>query len=710
MLTRIQIRKIWLDMSENDINESKDQIQACILNLQLSLHLVNLQATYIAPKIANKPLVDKITEIHKLLTTTKVDKDLQECADIYIKKGTTLYEQSVASSVGGFASQMQPKAIAEWLENMQALRVDELSGVAIVPDDDISSPSISQETEETVPTSMQDPQSASVCSPGIVDDDEDEFAAELVQSTIAAGRKFYAEDKYEEAEARLKECLALMRRLSETHRRGYDFNEIHLLLSLCAFHLHDLATAETALLSALERNTDTIAHATLQFEAGAALAVVYARLKKYDLAELNCENAYRGRRKLFGKEHEACYESLALLAYIYDLQSITARADTYRSMIPKDKQETLRQRCEELLQESNHQTSTEDDSNSQTLEDWTIKLGYEPKCVAISAKGMMLAYGEPSDDWSASIMLQALGSDKVTHTLEVMDDTAATCLAFSPSGKNLASGHGGLWRKGWSRHYRRLSIRVWDTSTGQLLLWHRGSWGKTESLCLNSLAFTPDERQLISTHTWDRETRRSRELMPGYTVQTLATGAVLHQSRNTDLWLEDVSSDSSLIALKSSDSVSVFSMKDYSRVQTLEPCLKGLFNKDNDIAGLIPDDDSIHICMRDSGTEMVLKAPRPASMQGVLLRRMGMAFSTDGNIVISLRQIKGEHIYIAVPQLGLWTAVPAQLDTDSVCKFSQGAEYLMFQNGGPLQCCLKALDIRGQLKLAEKLPLSQVDI
>ena len=364
MLTRIQIRKIWLDMSENDINESKDQIQACILNLQLSLHLVNLQATYIAPKIANKPLVDKITEIHKLLTTTKVDKDLQECADIYIKKGTTLYEQSVASSVGGFASQMQPKAIAEWLENMQALRVDELSGVAIVPDDDISSPSISQETEETVPTSMQDPQSASVCSPGIVDDDENEFAAELVQSTIAAGRKFYAEDKYEEAEARLKECLALMRRLSETHRRGYEFNEIHLLLSLCAFHLHDLATAETALLSALERNTDTIAHAMLQFEAGAALAVVYARLKKYDLAELNCENAYRGRRKLFGKEHEACYESLALLAYIYDLQSITARADTYRSMIPKDKQETLRQRCEELLQESNHQTSTEDDSNS----------------------------------------------------------------------------------------------------------------------------------------------------------------------------------------------------------------------------------------------------------------------------------------------------------------------------------------------------------
>ena len=103
-------------MSQEDISECKTQIQAEILNLQLSLQLVNLQATYIAPQLANRTLLEKLEEIQKLVTAQSVDKRLQECADTYLSRGATLYERSVASSVDGFRRQSRPKAIAEWLE------------------------------------------------------------------------------------------------------------------------------------------------------------------------------------------------------------------------------------------------------------------------------------------------------------------------------------------------------------------------------------------------------------------------------------------------------------------------------------------------------------------------------------------------------------------------------------------------------------------
>ena len=190
-------------------------------------------------------------------------------------------------------------------------------------------------------------------------------------------------------------------------------------------------------------------------------------------------------------------------------------------------------------------------------------------------------------------------------------------MAFSFSGKILASGHGVPWRKGFSNHYRPLSIRVWDISTGELTHWHTGSWGTMTNLYINDLAFTPDECHLISIHAYHRKALRKDEgLKPGFMMQDLATGNVLHQSQNNYSFVSGISSDSALVAFGDIQQLCLFSLKDYNQVGTSKQCFIGHFNKDNDLVttnarGLI------EIWKQGNGSGMMFETPKPASMQEI---------------------------------------------------------------------------------------------
>ena len=323
-------------MRQEDINECRTQIQTSVQNLQISLQLVNLQATYLAPKLANRGLLEKIEEIQASLDAQAVDQQLQKCAGAYLQRGTTLYTKSVASSVGGWQGVSRPKAIADWLEQMNSLRIHE-NPASSLGNDLYSSTSQSDQTEGTRNTNITDPASSTISA--VQDDEEDRFAYEVVEAAIKSGRQAYDAGNYLEVEEIFKESLALILQLPKDQQQRFDLEEIHLLLALCTYHNHDLVAAEAALISTLERDTGSETHVRTRFDAAELLTVVYIRLGKYDLARITCDNVYRGRRRLFGKENDACYGTIALLVRIYELQELSTRANVYRSMIPDKEQE-----------------------------------------------------------------------------------------------------------------------------------------------------------------------------------------------------------------------------------------------------------------------------------------------------------------------------------------------------------------------------------
>ena len=62
-------RQVQIYFKEDTISESRTQIRAHTANLQISLQLVNLKATFLAPKLANQELLRQMSQLH----TTIVD-------------------------------------------------------------------------------------------------------------------------------------------------------------------------------------------------------------------------------------------------------------------------------------------------------------------------------------------------------------------------------------------------------------------------------------------------------------------------------------------------------------------------------------------------------------------------------------------------------------------------------------------------------------
>jgi tetratricopeptide (TPR) repeat protein len=67
-----------------------------------------------------------------------------------------------------------------------------------------------------------------------------------------------------------------------------------------------------------------------------ALALLYLRENNFELARKHCKGAIKGKRKLLGRTHASSYESIALLACIYDATGDSAEAEGCRSLLPDD--------------------------------------------------------------------------------------------------------------------------------------------------------------------------------------------------------------------------------------------------------------------------------------------------------------------------------------------------------------------------------------
>jgi serine/threonine protein kinase/sugar lactone lactonase YvrE len=124
---------------------------------------------------------------------------------------------------------------------------------------------------------------------------------------------------------------------------------------------------------------------------------------------------------------------------------------------------------------------------------------------------------------------QRLASASRDHTVKVWDAATGrellslqghtdpvTGLCFSPDGKRLASASGDFY--GPSTHPRWGEVKVWDASTGQVLLSLKG-----HALAVTSVCFSPDGRRLASASwdktvkVWDAATGREVFTLQGHT-------------------------------------------------------------------------------------------------------------------------------------------------------------------------------------------------
>ncbi|GAB7348232.1 hypothetical protein MBLNU459_g6227t1 [Dothideomycetes sp. NU459] len=340
-------RQLSLNMNKEEIAESRTQIRAHTTNLQISLQLIILKAVYLAPRFADQGLLTMMAKLDLTIKNhgRKVDSALFQSAKDMLSTGTSLYEASVTngSVISDSTGLEKSRRTFEWLERCASLQEDTSPSEYSAAESRLTSTFLGEENMRTdfPATSSQPFQYDEDDQDESSDDLQDDFALETAQAVLANGTKTFLEAEYHSADLDLQEAFNLFQALPTKLRRTCDLPDLQYKLAVCAFHIHDTTTAELALVSVVEQQSECATQALNSCHAGHLLAQVYVKQGKLGLALASCDNAYLGRRKLLGKDNLACYESLALASRILGLQNQRSRSKALINMIPRDVQNSV---------------------------------------------------------------------------------------------------------------------------------------------------------------------------------------------------------------------------------------------------------------------------------------------------------------------------------------------------------------------------------
>ncbi|KAI9773468.1 MAG: hypothetical protein M1840_007685 [Geoglossum simile] len=167
-------------------------------------------------------------------------------------------------------------------------------------------------------------------------DSEGDIAFEIFNVMINEGQRNYDEGKFEEAERFFRRGVREADTLPSGKVGGLDGNEVKLKLALACYKQEKLDEAKTILLALTSAYSASIpdAVANKAIQASHVLAEVYLKLNELDQAEQSCKRAMLARRRTLGKEHPFYYDSVRLLALIYQAKGDLELAVGYSALLP----------------------------------------------------------------------------------------------------------------------------------------------------------------------------------------------------------------------------------------------------------------------------------------------------------------------------------------------------------------------------------------
>ncbi|QIW99802.1 hypothetical protein AMS68_005320 [Peltaster fructicola] len=358
-------RQIQLNMKTKDIEESRNRIRSHTASLQLVLQAITLELSYLAPHKADQQLLvllENIRDIKQELSQMRhtsqeagvsdterhhdqMEDELIKYTDKIISSGETLYEGSIAGgSVIGPSAGLDEK-ISSWVSRLQVLNSD--TATTETEDYDFQGSSVSGAdlgtmTDITSDSGMEARRSYDDDGGMAGEEDEgDDLEIEMIKEAYTLGASEFKHKDYNKASVLLQEVLTMVEESPVRSGSMLNIRDLRWMLAVCAYHTDDFQAAEAALKEIVQIPPRDQADRVRLCDAGHILAL--ASLKQNKLAEARqyCDSALQGRRRLLGKQDPACYESLALLARIFELQDNAARAAIYSRMIPEEQREKI---------------------------------------------------------------------------------------------------------------------------------------------------------------------------------------------------------------------------------------------------------------------------------------------------------------------------------------------------------------------------------
>lgn len=166
---------------------------------------------------------------------------------------------------------------------------------------------------------------------------DDEFLVELAQEAVAAARTTFENQDFNGTVSYIQEALDITKDLPEKWQNISDAWDVRFMAAVCSYHLESEVEAEIKLLQVVEDTSPLATSGQKQqrqmYDASHLLSQIYVKVSRTDAAQFHCDRALQGRRRLLGKTDLETYDSIALMARIYELQGNDSRAKIYRRLI-----------------------------------------------------------------------------------------------------------------------------------------------------------------------------------------------------------------------------------------------------------------------------------------------------------------------------------------------------------------------------------------
>ncbi|KAL9051191.1 MAG: hypothetical protein Q9162_006169 [Coniocarpon cinnabarinum] len=360
-------RQARLSLKQPELSPLYQQLRGHRGAMQLTMQMITLRASYMAPGYVVDELSPKIEELRKLMDKSELrDEELRTLglsknednsvrlrlsAEKVISSATTVSGRSeVETSIMGdkALNETRRRGLQSWIE---------ANDYAQIPMEDILEPHATNSTRSTsfqepfdfsdtrtVPTAPTEPTSTAGEEPEIDSDSDEKLQSELVDNLVRKGNASYKQQDFGRAHQYFKDSLKEAKELPVRLRNRSNLEDARLKLATCYIYSGEIGQAEASLRAIADdhhrksiRESDQLnddQQASRLCEASYLLAVVLYRLGEFVEARSYCRKSIIGRQRTVGKRHTTVYQSYLLMVQIYEAEENSSVASIFQEWIP----------------------------------------------------------------------------------------------------------------------------------------------------------------------------------------------------------------------------------------------------------------------------------------------------------------------------------------------------------------------------------------